>query len=70
MKIKTLRDMEEIVRKSPDLFWDGWDVCINVKGDGFYAMDGVFNGKEWVVKKTFRYDYGYWDIPDGYIKDV
>jgi hypothetical protein len=70
MKISNLEKMEDIVKNNSDLFWEGWDVCIYLNGDGYYAMDGAFNKNCWSIKKVFKFSDGCWNIPDGYIRNV
>jgi hypothetical protein len=70
MKINNLENMEAIVSKNSNLFWDGWTVCTYLDEDGFYSSDGVFLSKTWLIKKRFEFVNGNWEIPDRFVKNV
>lgn len=70
MKITNLDQMESIVKKSPNLFWEGWNVCTYLNEDGFYSTDGVFKDNKWLTKRSFEFSNGYWNIPDRFLKNV
>ena len=70
MKINNIEEMELIVKKNSQLFWEGWTVCTYVNEDGFYSSDGVYKDENWIIKKRFEFNNGYWNIPDRFIKYV
>lgn len=69
MIISTLEKMELIVEKNPNLRWNGWDVEYIEKDDSaMYKIDGAFINSEWHLKKTFKLNDGYWDIPSSILR--
>lgn len=70
MKINSLEKMEDIVKKSPQLFWEGWTVCVYLDEDGFFSTDGVFKNEKWLTKRRFEYVGDGWNIPDRFVKSV
>jgi len=65
MLIKSLDQMESIVKSNKDLSWDGWDVIsLKPTDSGLMSKDGVqINGK-WFSKTTFRLTENGWEIPN------
>lgn len=65
MLIKSLEQMESIVKSNKDLSWDGWDVIsLKPTDSGLMLKDGVqINGK-WFSKTTFRLTENGWEIPN------
>jgi hypothetical protein len=70
MKIKSLEEMENIVSKNSNLFWEGWDVYTKIKEDGFYSNEGFYDNNSWLVKKKFSFNGEFWEIPDRFVKNV
>ena len=65
MNIKSLEQMEVIVKKNKNLHWDGWDV---LKRDpnpaGWRFPNGVFVKGRWYVQKRIPLTSNGWELPD------
>lgn len=57
--------MEEIVKYSPELSWEGWDVVRHTKSNGAaYSADGAFVNGHWHKKKVFPITEQGWHVPE------
>lgn len=59
--------MEEIVSKTPNLFWDGWTVVERIKSDKARTSKygSCINGT-WYLEKRFTPEQGGWSMPTRY----
>jgi hypothetical protein len=65
--IKNLETMEKIVKKYPNLSWDGWDVVeMNRNPSAMFKVDGAFQNGKWHNKKVYSYGVEGWKIPNKY----
>ena len=69
MNIKSLEQMETIVKSNRSLSWDGWDV---VKSDPNPVAWRYPNGKlikgKWYVQKRFAVTTNGWELPDNLVR--
>jgi hypothetical protein len=65
MLIKSLEQMEAIVKSNKDLSWDGWDV-ISLKpiDSGLMSKDSVQIDGKWFNKTRFSVKENGWEIPN------
>jgi len=66
--VSSLRIMEDIVDRDPDLGWDGWDVLMySKKHTSFMNKKAVFRDGKW--KRVERYPAGEegWTIPESLV---
>ncbi len=67
MIVKSLEQMEKIVRKHKELKWVGWDVVERKRSDlGRTSVNGVRVKDIWYIQKVFTLDRKGWDIPNKY----
>lgn len=67
MIIKSLSQMESIVKKNKELFWVGWDVVERKRSDlGRTSPSGVRVKDTWYLQKIFNLDRNGWDVPNKY----
>jgi hypothetical protein len=65
MIIKSLEQMEEIVKNNDNLSWDGWTVLENKTSDnGMMSKDGAFVNGMWIVQKRYEANASGWEIPN------
>lgn len=65
--IKDLDKMEKIVKKYPNLSWDGWNVVeVNRNPAAMFKVDGAFVNGKWHIKKVYSYENEGWKIPNKY----
>lgn len=65
INIKTLEQMEEIVRSNRSLSWDGWTVVNRYKSDKAQTSKyGVYFKGNWYMSKRFEPSRNGWDIPE------
>jgi hypothetical protein len=69
MLIKSLEQMEALVRANRELSWLGWDVVQNTYNPGAQSRpDGVrINGK-WHTQKKFDISTSGWEIPSKFVR--
>lgn len=68
MQIKSLEQMESIVAKNKNLFWDGWTVINSYPSDKARTSKyGVFTNGVWKMQKRFEPTQTGWDIPDKFV---
>jgi hypothetical protein len=72
MKIQTLDEAENIVSKSKNLSWDGWNIVHKVRDDSAeYDASGSYDRSlgKWFRRVSYPYINGTgWDIPNSLIK--
>lgn len=67
MIINNLEKMEKIVKKYPNLSWNGWDVVDRKKSDsGRTSISGVRVNNEWYLQRVYSVTRQGWDIPNKY----
>ncbi len=65
MLIKSLEQMEAIVKSNKDLSWDGWDVIsLTPAKSGMMSKDGVQINGAWFSKTRFILTENGWEIPN------
>lgn len=68
MLIKSLEQMEQIVKKNKSLIWDGWTVVsLQPVHNGVTSKDGVKRNGKWFLQKRHEADSNGWDIPDKFV---
>ena len=68
MKIKSLEQMEELVKKNRELIWDGWTVVHSYQSDK--ARTSKFGRRvnnKWHLQRRFELSRDGWDIPKRFI---
>lgn len=65
MLIKSLEQMEQIVKKNKSLIWDGWTV-INLQPthNGVTSKDGIKIKGKWFLQKRYVPNSNGWEIPE------
>jgi hypothetical protein len=64
MLITSLEKMEEIVKNSNNLSWDGWTVIENKTNEnGAMSKDGAYVDGKWIVQKRYEATATGWEIP-------
>ena len=66
----TLKQVERLEEKNPNMFWDGWTlVVVNTKKDGYQDKNGIyFNGK-WSVQHRIKLtEKGRYNVPRRYLR--
>jgi hypothetical protein len=67
MIIKSLGQMEQIVKKNKELSWIGWDVVERKRSDiAKTSTSGVRVKDNWYIQKIFTVNRDGWDIPNKY----
>lgn len=67
--VKDLETMEKIVKKYPNLSWDGWNVIELTKNPtAMFKTDGAFVNGKWYNKKVYSYENEGWNIPGKYMR--
>lgn len=65
MIIKSLEQMEDIVKNNDNLSWDGWTVLENKTNEnGMMSKDGAFVDGKWIVQKRYEATASGWEIPN------
>ena len=67
MKISDMQEMDEIVKASKSLSWDGWDVVHIVQDDSAeFLPTGTFDKLtlQWYKKTVFTCTEEGWEIPE------
>lgn len=66
MLVKSLEQMESIVKKNRNLKWDGWTVVdIQQTDKGRTSKSGLFSKGKWHLEKRYELTDNGWNIPDG-----
>ena len=69
MLIKSLEEMEDVVKNSDDLSWDGWTVIESrTNENGRMSKDGAFVNGRWIVQKRYEADTSGWEIPNKFMR--
>jgi hypothetical protein len=65
MNIKSLDNMEKIVKSNWTLSWRGWDVIQSFPNPaGWSKKNGAFMKNRWFVQRRFNVTESGWDLPD------
>lgn len=65
MIIKSLEEMEQIVKKNSSLVWDGWTVVERQQAkNAAVAKNGKRINNRWYIESRFELDSDGWNIPD------
>jgi hypothetical protein len=68
MIIKSLEQMEQIVKKNKSLIWDGWTVVsLQPTNNGVMSKDGVKINNRWYLQKRYDANVDGWNIPDNLV---
>jgi hypothetical protein len=68
MNIQSLEQMEQIVKNSKSLSWDGWDVINRYKSEKARTSKyGQYINGRWYMVKRFKPTRNGWDIPESLI---
>lgn len=68
MLIKSLEQMEQIVKKNKSLIWDGWTVVsLQPTHNGVMSKDGIRRNGKWFLQKRYEANSNGWDIPDKFV---
>ncbi len=68
MMVTSLEQMEEIVKKNRELFWDGWTVVQSYPNKvGWRYPNGALVRNRWHVQKRFEPTEAGWNIPRKYL---
>jgi hypothetical protein len=66
--IKSLEQMEQIVKNNRALSWDGWTVLeTRPKENGIMSSEGVYTNGRWVVQKRYESTSEGWEIPKKFV---
>ena len=69
MNVKSLEQMEKIVKNNRALSWDGWDVIQSYPSlTAWKEKNGAFVRGKWYVQKRFRVGKNGWDIPEKLVR--
>lgn len=69
MIIKSLEQMEEVVKNNDNLSWDGWTVLENKTNEnGMMSKDGAFVDGRWIVQKRYEPSAKGWEIPNKFMR--
>lgn len=69
MIIKSLEQMEKIVRTNRFLFWDGWTVVENnFKLNGAVSPNGAYVKGKWIVQHRVEVTEDGWNVPKRFIR--
>lgn len=69
MIIKSLDQMEKIVKQNNNLSWIGWDVVDRKRSEsGRTSVDGVRVDGVWYLQRIYPVNRQGWDIPNKYRK--
>jgi hypothetical protein len=65
MLINNLELAEKIVKNTPGLSWDGWNI-VWTKQDpsGYSHKNGMFKDDRWFIRQVFPLNNGGWDLPN------
>jgi hypothetical protein len=65
MLIKSLEQMESIVKSNKDLSWDGWDVIsLKPAESALMSKDGRQIDGKWFLETRFNLTENGWEIPN------
>jgi len=68
MIIQTLDQMESVVAKSKELYWDGWTVIHRYRSDkAKTSKHGVYFKGNWYMSRRFEPSRDGWDIPERFV---
>ena len=65
MLVKSLDQMEQIVKSNKRLSWDGWTVVDRERNEkAKTSRDGKLINNSWYFEKRYEPNSNGWDIPD------
>lgn len=68
MNIKSLEQMEQIVKNNKSLFWDGWTVVNKYKSDKAKTSKyGAYINNNWYMTRRFEPTRDGWNIPESLV---
>jgi len=68
MNIKSLEQMENIVKVNNTLFWDGWSVINRYRSEkGRTSKYGAYIDGKWYMTRRFTLEKDGWNIPESFI---
>lgn len=69
MIVKSLEQMEQIVKNNRNLSWDGWTVVNQFKSDrAATSKDGVRINGTWYIHHRYEPNENGWDIPNKLVR--
>lgn len=69
MQIKSLEQMETVVKRNKFLSWDGWTVVNAFPSEkGRTAKDGAYINGVWHISRRFEPNENGWNIPDKLVR--
>ncbi len=69
MLIKSLEQMEDIVKNNDALSWDGWTVIESKSNEnGMMSKDGALVDGKWIVQKRYDANANGWEIPNKFMR--
>ena len=69
MLIKSLEQMEDVVKNSDTLSWDGWTVVESKTNEnGMMSKDGALVDGKWIVQKRYEVTANGWEIPNKFMR--
>jgi hypothetical protein len=69
MLIKSLEQMEDIVKNNDVLSWDGWTVIESKSNEnGMMSKDGALVDGKWIVQKRYDANANGWEIPNKFMR--
>lgn len=69
MIIKSLEQMEDVVKNNDSLSWDGWTVIESKTNEnGMMSKDGALVDGKWIVQKRYEANANGWEIPNKFMR--
>lgn len=69
MIIKSLEQMEDVVKNNDNLSWDGWTVIESKTNEnGMMSKDGALVDGKWIVQKRYEANANGWEIPNKFMR--
>ena len=69
MLIKSLEEMEQVVKKNRSLTWDGWTVVnLQQANNGAVAKNGIRINNRWYLQTRYEPGTSGWEIPDKLVR--
>lgn len=69
MKIKSLEQMEDIVKRNRQLRWDGWDVIKLQQHPGAWSKPhGAYIKGKWHFREVYPITESGWVLPDNLVR--
>lgn len=68
MHIKSLEQMEQIVKSNNNLFWDGWSIISRYRSEKAKTSKyGAYIDGNWYMTRKFIPGKNGWDIPESFV---